>query len=245
MTPQIPLATKGAARKRILIVEDHPLMREGLRGAINRDPNMMVCGEAENAKQAMEVVEKSSPDLVLLDITLPGKSGLELLKDIKAKHPQLRMLAISMHDESLYAERALHAGASGYINKERPPEELLKAIRQVLSDHIYVSNDVSENIVNRHIGWPVTASPLSGLTDREFEIFQMYGVGLSPKEIAKQLCLSVKTVAAHNANIRLKLKLKSTAHLVRLAVQLEDSKAVVRPSAAAVLPPASPANSRR
>jgi DNA-binding NarL/FixJ family response regulator len=216
-------AHKAASKKRILVVDDHPMMREGLCGVIDREPDMMVCGEAENAQQAMNAVRKLEPDLALVDITLPGKSGLELVKDIKAIHPRVVVLAISMHDESLYAERMLRAGASGYITKQQPPEELIKAIRQVLDKHVYVSEEVSESFLRRFSCQPqADSSPMKLLTDREFEVMQLLGQGKSPKEIAAQLHLSAKTIAVHSANIRQKLKLKTTARLIRFAVQWED-----------------------
>lgn len=203
------------------------MMREGLRGVIQREADLIVCGEAENAHQALEAVQKLGPDLVLVDITLPGKSGLELVKDCKAMLPQLPILALSMHDESLYAERMLRAGAGGYITKQQAPEELLKAIRAVLANHVYVSQEVSENLLRRFSGKPPgKRSPMEILTDREFEIFQLLGNGYTPKEIASQLHLSPKTVAVHNANIRRKLNLKNTAQLIRLTVQSEGLKAL-------------------
>jgi len=196
------------------------MMREGLRGVIKREPDLVVCGEAENAKQAMAMIHKLTPDLALVDIALPGKSGLELIKDIKALHPQLMVLAISMHDESLYAERTLRAGASGYITKQQPSEELVKAIRQVLGNQVYVSREVSEGLLRRFSGQPQkNLSPMEILTDREYEIFRLIGEGQSPKDIASALNLSPKTVAVHNASIRRKLNLKSTAQLIRFAVQ--------------------------
>ncbi len=210
------------AQKRILIVDDHPMMREGMRTAINRESDMQVCGECENGHQAIDAVRKLAPNLVLVDISLPGKSGLELVKDLKAMAPQVAILAISMHDESLYAERMLRAGASGYITKQRPPEELVKAIRQVLANNVYVSREVSQNLLRRFSGKPQAGgSPLEVLSDREFEVLQLIGEGKSPKEIARQLHLSAKTVAVHNAKIRQKLNLKSTARLIRFAVQTE------------------------
>jgi DNA-binding NarL/FixJ family response regulator len=210
------------------------MMREGLRGVINREPDLMVCGEAENARQAVEAVPKLKPDLVLVDVTLPGKSGLELVKDLKTLHPQLTILALSMHDESLYAERMLRAGASGYITKHQPPEELVAAIRQVLGNHVYVSREVSENLLRRFSGKPqANQSPMEILTDREFEIFQLIGEGKSPKEIGRQLHLSAKTVAVHNANIRQKLNLQSTAQLIRFAVQSENFPALAGAGSAA------------
>jgi DNA-binding NarL/FixJ family response regulator len=215
--------SKAGTKKRILIVDDHPMLREGLRGVINRQPDMLVCGEAENAAQAMNAVQKLAPDLALVDITLPGKSGLELVKDLKVMHPQVVILAISMHDESLYAERMLRAGASGYITKQQPPEELIKAIRQVLDKRVYVSKEVSESLLRRFSSQPpADRSPTKLLTDREFEIMQLIGEGKAPKEIARQLHLSAKTIAVHAANIRRKLNLKTTAQLIRFAVQWED-----------------------
>jgi DNA-binding NarL/FixJ family response regulator len=196
------------------------MMREGLRGTINRQPDLCVCGEVANARQAMDAVLKLAPDLVLVDITLPGKSGLELVKDLKAQHPQLAILGLSMHEEMLYAERMLRAGAAGYITKQQSPEELVKAIRRVLDKRVYLSTDASERLLQRFSGKPQTdQSPAEILTDREFEVFQLVGQGKTPKEIAQQLHLSAKTVAVHYSNIRLKLKLKSTAQLIRFAVQ--------------------------
>jgi DNA-binding NarL/FixJ family response regulator len=225
MTQPKPPASSPAARKKILIVEDHPLMREGLRGTLAREPDLIVCGEAENAAQALELFKKLAPDLVLLDITLPGKSGLELAKDLKADDPGVVILAISMHDESLYAERILRAGASGYITKQEPPGELIKAIRQVLDNRVYVSREVSENLISRFSGKRgPRSSPMEILTDRELEVFQLIGRGKSPKEIAWQLHIADKTVAVHCANIRLKLRLPSTARLIRFAVQSEEGR---------------------
>lgn len=225
MAKFIPPSSKTTAPKKILIVDDHPMMREGLRGVIKREPDLIVCGEVENAQQAMAAIPKLAPDLALVDITLPGKSGLELVKDIKAMHPHLAILAISMHDESLYAERMLRAGASGYITKQQPPEELVKAIRQVLANQVYLSKEVSEKLLRRFSGQPIKIqSPVEILTDREFEILELIGQGKSPKEIARQLHISGKTVAVHSANIRQKLNLKTTAQLIRFAVQSEGFK---------------------
>lgn len=222
MAKRIANSSLTPARKNIVIVDDHPTTREGLRAVINREPDLMVCGEAGNARQAMEAVQKLAPDLVLMDITLPGKSGLELVKDLKALHPQLAILGLSMHEETLYAERMLRAGAGGYITKQQPPEELVKAIRQVLGQHVYLSGETSERLLQRFSGQSQpNRSPMELLTDREFEIFQLIGQGKSPKEIARQLHLSAKTVAVHNANIRQKLDLKTTAQLIRFAVQSE------------------------
>jgi DNA-binding NarL/FixJ family response regulator len=213
---------KVASRKRIIIVDDHPMTREGLRGVINREPDLTVCFEAADASQALEAVQKLEPDLVLTDIKLPGRSGLELVKDLRTLQPQLKILALSMHEESLYAERMLRAGANGYITKQQPAEELVKAIRMVFEDHIYVSKEVSESVLRRFSGQQRESySPVEILTDREFEIFQLLGKGVAVKEIAGQLHVSAKTVAVHNANIRRKLKLSNSAQLIRFAVQWE------------------------
>ena len=221
-----PKKAAASEPKKILIVDDHSMLREGLRGIINLEPDMMVCGEATNASQALDAVQKLNPDLVLVDVTLPGgKSGLELVKDLQAIRPGLKTLALSMHDESLYAQRMLRAGASGYITKNKPAEELIKAIRTVLDSHIYVSKEVSENVLRHFSGQPqANRSPMEILTDREFEIYQLIGEGKAAKEIARQLHVSGRTVAVHGANIRQKLHLKSTGQVIRFAVQWEDSK---------------------
>jgi DNA-binding NarL/FixJ family response regulator len=210
------------AQMKIFIVDDHPLMREGLCGTINREPDMMVCGEAENAQQALTAIPTLMPDLALVDITLPGKSGLELVKDLSALRLPLKILAISMHDEALYAERMLRGGASGYITKQQPPAELIRAIRQVMSNRIYVSKEVSDSVLRRFSGHAQeNQSPMEILTDREFEIFQLLGKGAAAKEISGRLHVSAKTVAVHNANIRRKLNLENTSQLIRFAVQWE------------------------
>jgi DNA-binding NarL/FixJ family response regulator len=220
---------KAPKRSRILIVDDHPMMREGLRAVIDRAPDLEVCGQAGTAQQAMNAIQKLAPDLALVDITLPGKSGLELVKDLRATHPLLRILAISMHDESLYAERMLNAGASGYITKQQPPEELINAIRQVLDQRLYVSREVSESLLQRFSNQPQgSTSPLKLLTDRELEIMQLIGEGKAQKDIARQLHLSAKTIAVHAANIRGKLHLTTSAQLIRFAVQWEDLRNLPR-----------------
>lgn len=194
---------------------------------INREPDIMVCGEAENAAQAMQVFQKTAPDLVLTDINLPGKSGLELVKDLKAVCPGVAILALSVHDESLYAERMLRAGARGYITKHKAPAELLAAIRHVLDNHMFLSREESERLLQRISGkTQANQSPMEILTDREFEIFQKIGEGKPPKEIASQLHLSTRTVAVHYANIRQKLNLDGTSKLIRYAVQSAGCESV-------------------
>jgi DNA-binding NarL/FixJ family response regulator len=208
-------------KARIFIVDDHPMTRAGITHLINHQSDTLVCGEAENAAEALDLFDVSQPDLMLIDITLPGKSGLELIKDIKAIRPDLPILVISMHDESLYADRVLRAGARGYITKHEGGDNLLVAIRQVLSGKIYVSESMSAHILEIFSGGqPGTVrSSLQNLSDREFEVFRALGEGLSSHEIAKKLHLSAKTVDAHRANIKTKLKINTTAELISFAAR--------------------------
>jgi len=216
----------ATTKKRILIVDDHPMMRQGLAQLIGAEPDMAICGEAENAEQALDAIKPLKPDLVLADISLPGKNGLELIKDFQAIQPDLPVLVISMHDESLYAERVLRAGGRGYIMKQEGGKKLMDAIRQVLEGKIYVSQKMSADILEMFSGRRAGAesSPVEKLTDREFEVFQLIGQGKSTRDIAEQLHLSMKTVDVHRANIKTKLKLKSAVELVRFAVRWVESQ---------------------
>jgi len=208
-------------KARIFIVDDHPMTRAGLTHMINHQPDTLVCGEAENAAQALDLMAVSQPELMLIDITLPGKSGLELIKDVKAILPDLPILVISMHDESLYADRVLRAGARGYITKHEGGDKLMGAIRHVLSGKIYVSESMSAHILEIFTGGQPgpDRSSIQNLSDREFEVFQALGEGLSSHEIAKKLHLSAKTVDAHRANIKTKLKINTTAELISFAAR--------------------------
>jgi DNA-binding NarL/FixJ family response regulator len=212
-------ANPATNRTRVLIVDDHPMTRAGLVHVINHQPDLVVCGEAENADEALDAVDACRPDLVLADITLPGKSGLELIKDIKAIRPELPILVISMHDESLYAERVLRAGARGYITKHEGGEKLMQAIRHVLSGQIYVSEKMSAHILERFSGGQAApvCSLVAQLSDREFGVFELLGQGLSAHEIAARLHISTKTVDAHRANIKAKLVIKTTSELISYA----------------------------
>ncbi|PYK02255.1 MAG: DNA-binding response regulator [Verrucomicrobia bacterium] len=215
------------ARKRILILDDHPMMREGLAQLIGNEADLSVCGEAENANEAIEKINALKPDLLLADITLPGKNGLELIKDVQALLPGLAVLVISMHDESLYAERVLRAGGRGYIMKQEGGKKLMLAIRQVLNGQIYVSEKMSAKILEIFSGRRGDAggSPVEKLTDREFEVFQLIGQGKGTKEIAVQLHLSAKTVEVHRLNIKQKLNLQTAAELIRHAVRWVEGQA--------------------
>jgi len=219
-------STLAQSRKRILIVDDHPMMRQGLAQLIGAESDLAVCGEEENAEHALDGIGALKPDLVLADISLPGKSGLELIKDFQALQPGLPVLVISMHDETLYAERVLRAGGRGYIMKQEGGKKLMQAIRQVLDGKIYVSEKMSAEILETFSGrrTRTESSPVEKLTDREFEVFQLIGQGKGTREIAEKFHLSVKTVEVHRANIKAKLKLKSASELIRFAVRWSESQ---------------------
>lgn len=213
-------------RRRILIVDDHPFMRAGLAQLIDKQPGLAVCGEAGDPSAAMTELAKGRVDLVLTDITMPGRSGLEFIKDLQATHPKLPILVVSMHDEVIYAERVLRAGARGYIMKEAGGEALLAAIRLVLDGAVYVSPKMSARVLDSLSGRKPrgSSSPIEKLTDREFEVFQLIGQGKSTRDIAKQLHLSTKTVDVHRGHIKEKLGLTDTTSLVRHAVRWVETQ---------------------
>jgi DNA-binding NarL/FixJ family response regulator len=216
--------------KQILIVDDHPVFREGLGALVKREPDMAVCGETDTAAQALTEAERLEPDLVLADISLPGKGGLELIKDLRAARPELAVLVVSMHDETLYAERVLRAGARGYIMKQAGPDKMLQAIRQVLDGQIYLSAKMSARILDAFSGRPLNASsPISRLTDRELEILRLIGQGKDSQKIADQLHLSVKTVDAHRSNIKEKLGLESGTELICYAARWVEAQTLGSP----------------
>ena len=194
------------ARRRILLVDDHPLMCHGLAELIGQQPDLVVCGEAGSAEQALDRVRSLRPELVLVDVTLPGKPGLELIKDLTTMFPEIAVLVFSMHEENLYADRVLQAGARGYLMKSAGGEELVKAIRHVLAGKVYLSQDLSAKILDNLSGTlRRPAGVLSVLSDREFEVFQPVGEGLPTCEIDLRLHISGKTVEAHRLRIREKL----------------------------------------
>ena len=202
------------------------MMRNGLAQLINNEPGLKVIAEADTAGQAINLAAKQKFDLALLDISLPDKSGLELIKDLRALQPELPILVVSMHDEMIYAERVLRAGGRGYIMKQAGGEKFLGAIRQVLAGQIFVSDKMSARILEIFSGRQSKAasSPVQKLSDREFEVFQLIGQGIGTRDLAAQLHLSVKTVEVHRANIKKKLNLKSAPDLVRQAVRWFDSQ---------------------
>ncbi|MBI3427930.1 MAG: response regulator transcription factor [Acidobacteria bacterium] len=207
--------------KRILLVDDHPLMRRGQADLLSREQDLMVCGEAGTAREAMEAIAKLKPDIVLMDMALPDKDGLELIKDIQAVHPGLPVLAMSMQEESLYAARVLRAGGRGYVMKAEGPEQLVAAIRTVLNGQIAVSPRMSAKILES-VAAPsgkVGGGPESKLSDRELEVMRLFGEGWSTDEIAQRLHLSPKTVDVHRMHIKEKLELKTTPEFQRFAIR--------------------------
>lgn len=210
----------GQHQKQILVVEDHPIFRLGLREFINQEDDLTVCGEASDAAQAKAEIRRLSPDLVIADITLHQSDGIELVREIARDHKDLPVLVLSMHDEYLYAERALQAGACGYIMKQEAMEVVVTAIRQVLDGRIYLAERVKEHLLRNLAGDPRGrgTSPIQRLTSRELEVFGLIGQGLSTREIAERLHLSVKTVGTHRERIKSKLNLRSAAELLRHAV---------------------------
>lgn len=216
----------GPAAKKILLVDDHPMMREGLAQLIGHEPDLQVCGESGDANDALEKINSLKPDLVISDITLPGKNGIELIKDIQSMQSGLMVLVLSMHDEALYVERVLRAGARGYVMKQEGGKKIIQAIRQVLSGRIHVSEKMSSKILEIFSGHraDIATSPIEKLTDREFEVFQLIGQGLGTKQMADKLHLSVKTVEVHRANIKAKLQAGTTSELIRQAVRWVESQ---------------------
>jgi DNA-binding NarL/FixJ family response regulator len=207
------------ARRTILLVDDHPLLRHGLVALIKSEPDLDVCGEAATSAAALEAIRAHPPDLAIVDLALDGADGLELIKTMKARHPEIPALVLSMHDEALYAERALRAGARGYVNKQQLEDTLLVAIRRVLNGEMYMSEKMVARFTARFLGGITLEkdSPLAVLTDRELDVFRLIGEGQSTREIAQQLHLSVKTIESYREHIKQKLTLESGAELVRHA----------------------------
>jgi DNA-binding NarL/FixJ family response regulator len=202
-------------------VDDHPLTRRGMAQLIGQQEDLSICGEAGDAAQALAAVKALQPHLVLVDVTLPDKHGLELIKDLRALHPGVLVLVVSMHDESLYAERALRAGARGYLMKNEGGEKLIEAVRQVLAGKIFVSPSMSAKILDSFSGHNRRRGryELSSLTDREFEVFSLIGQGLTTSEIGRQLHMSGKTVETHRLHIRQRLGLNTGPELMKYAVR--------------------------
>jgi DNA-binding NarL/FixJ family response regulator len=210
-----------SVKSRVLLVEDHPVVRHGVAALIEDEPDLSVCGLAETGTEAIKLIPQSKPQVVIIDISLGEESGLDLIKQVHDTWPQLPILALSMHDESLYAERALRAGAMGYIMKKEAMDKVMTAIRRVLAGEIYISEKMASRMVHKLIdrGGAKSNSPLEQLSDREFEVFNLIAQSIGPKEIAQRLSLSVKTIETHREHIKEKLGLKSGAELTRFALE--------------------------
>ena len=212
-------------KTRILIVDDHPIVRQGLAELVNHEDDLEVCGQAEDSHEALRAIRELNPNLVVVDISLKETSGLELIKDIHSQQPDLLVLALSMHDETLYAERALRAGAMGYIMKQEATENVIAAIRKILGGEIYVSDRMASRMVRKLVagrGEP-TASPVDCLSDRELEVFHLIGKGHGTRQISERLHLSVKTIETYRAHIKDKLNLADAAELLQYAIRWLNS----------------------
>jgi DNA-binding NarL/FixJ family response regulator len=220
-----PKNRSAEPRKRIYIVEDHPTFREGLTQVLNGTGDLTVCGMAGSVDQALPAIERAKPDLVLVDISLPGKSGLDLIKELRAVNHAVKLLVISMHDEALYAARVLRSGGDGYIMKQEDPDEIIYAIHDVLDGHIYVSEEVMETTQGGGRGARAKDQnrPLDLLTDSELEILEWVGRGKSTREIASKLRLKEGSVTAARSQLREKLNLKNAQALFRYAVRWVES----------------------
>jgi len=218
---------KAAEKDRIqvFLVDDHPIVRDGLKTLIERRDDLSVCGEAENAAEALKAIRQAKPDVVITDISLKESDGLELTKDIKACYPDMPVIVLSIHEESTYCERALRAGAQGYLMKEVASENVIEAIRTVLTGEIYVSGTMAKRFLHKMVGGktPEIQSSIETLSDREFEIFKLIGQGFKASQIAERLYLSVKTIETYRARIKEKLDLADAGELLRYAIKWAKS----------------------
>ena len=213
-------------KQRVAIVDDHTMMREGLKQFINAEPDLEVCWTAATVAEAMSALERSCPDMLTVDITMPGRNGLELIKDVLALVPGLPILVISMHDESLYSQRVLKCGAKGYIMKDAPHEDMMAAIRRVAAGKVWLSGEMSDEILNAFSGGKPRrqVDSVHKLSDREFEVFQLLGDGKSTNQIADSLHISTKTVDVHKSHIREKLELEDSSAVLRHAIRWAETK---------------------
>ena len=211
---------------KVLLVDDHPLVREGLVNLISQQADLQICGEAVNELQALEIIRTVQPHVAIVDISLENGSGLELIKSIKAMFPAVTVLVLSMHDESLYAERALRAGARGYVMKREAAKKVIQALRCVLAGQLYVSDKIAALMAEKFVGGrpAATASPIEQLSNRELEVFQLLGLGHNTRQIADHLHVGFKTVQAYCARIKEKLKLANATELLREAIRWQESQ---------------------
>lgn len=215
---------RNETKRKILIVDDHPVFCLGMSGLINKESDLEVCGSEESAAKARKAIHRLKPDLVIVDIALKDSDGIELVKEINTRFEDLPVLVISMYDESLYAERALQAGARGYIMKQEATAQIVKALREVLNGEIYASSGVKDKAFQRFValGKRPSRSPIDDLSDRELEVFRLIGEGLSTREIAGRMNLSIKTIGSYGEKIKEKFGLKNYTQLVKMAVYWSD-----------------------
>lgn len=213
-------------RTKVLIVDDHPIVRQGLSQIISAESDLQVIGEAGDAGTALDVIEQMKPDLAIVDISLKDVGGIELIKQIRARNDQMKILVSSMHDEKLYAERCLHAGAMGYVSKEEATAKIVDAIRQVMSGKVYLSPEMSEHFLSRmvQVGPDAERPSIESLSDRELEVFELIGRGMTTRKIAEALNLSMKTIETYRENIKIKLGLRNSTELIRRAVQWVETR---------------------
>jgi DNA-binding NarL/FixJ family response regulator len=209
-----------ATKHKVFLVDDHPIVRQGLALFIDREPDLAVCGQADGATSALQAIPNAMPDFIVLDISLDGPDGLELLKALRARYPNLPVLVLSMHDESSYAERALRAGANGYIMKQEATEKVLTAIRHILRGDVYLSDRLTKRMLQQFVHGSVSPrDPLAKLSDRELEVYRLIGVGHGTRQIADELHVSTKTVESYQAHIKEKLSLRNARELVQHAIE--------------------------
>jgi DNA-binding NarL/FixJ family response regulator len=223
----MPTKSSGGkkAKKRVFFVDDHPLVRQALSQLINQEGDLAVCGEAEGAPEALRSIAALKPDVAVVDLTLKEGSGLDLVKDLKLRHPDLPVLVLSMHDESTYAERLLRSGARGYVMKDQASDRVVAALKRVLAGEVYLSEKMSARILHKLVGGaPASASPVDLLSDRELQVFELLGQGVGTRRIAEKLHLSVKTIETYREHIKIKLKLDNATDLLQHAIQWAQSK---------------------
>jgi DNA-binding NarL/FixJ family response regulator len=220
------MLTKPQQKQKVFLIDDHPVLRKGLGRLIDDQPDLAMCGEAESPAEAMRLLPAANADVVIVDLTLKGGDGLELCKQIRDRFTTLPILVVSMHDESLYAERALKAGARGYVMKQEPQETIMSALRMVASGEVFLSPMMSAKLLRSFSGVKSDSdlAPLERLTNRELEIFRLIGEGQSVRTIAEKLFLSTKTVEAHKEHIKQKLNLKSSNELLQYAIETRVSE---------------------
>ncbi len=218
---QAVVTSPGVEKARVVLIDDHELLRQALKALLTNEPNFEVCGEASDADTAVRVIAETHPRLAIVDIALKGGDGLDVVRRVKARDPDIQLIVLSMYDCKLYAERALRAGASGYINKQQPSRDILDAVRTVLAGEVYLNQSMTREMLRRATqgGNTLTTSPLDGLSDRELEIYRLIGNGLSTRHISKELHISTSTVETYRERLKTKLRLKNGSELTRHALQ--------------------------